>query len=259
MKINNTDQLLNDEDEETIVAPRFDEEETIIAQPVVPLGGAARVQPRPRRPWSFALIIVSVLVGVVIGGAGFYMFQTRTSASNAAHASAPEPVNVAAQPAQPAPTAPTAEAQSETTTPAPSGNAENAQVAENPPDGSGAKNDKAEGKKSEADKKDAEASSVSERRSGSNEGERDVAPKHERKGETDDNSRAAQRDVRPRRTEVDTQAPIPDDSSHAAARARRVEEGLRRAERIRERRRGRRENASRSPDSIQGIFEGQPQ
>jgi hypothetical protein len=254
----------DDEDETTLVAPRFDEEETIIARAVVPLEGGGRVYARRalRRPWPLALILVSALVGVCIGGAGLRFYQTRTSEANGTH----EPVNVAAQ-AQPAPPA---ETKGETTNAESVGSADgsggdgtDARVVENPNVESGAKdaetgakNDEAGGKKTEGDKKrESEAASTSERRAVSDEGAGGT-PKLGKKGE--DESQAARGEQRPRRVEYDTQAPIPDDSSPAAARARRVEDALRRAERARERRRQRRENASRTPDSIEGIFEGQP-
>src|SRR5256885_6641194 len=82
--------LDDDEDEVTLVAPRFDDEETIVARRVVPLeevGHAAHAvaDARPpsatRRPWVLALVFVSSLVGGgVLGGAGFYFYQRRAAA-----------------------------------------------------------------------------------------------------------------------------------------------------------------------------------
>ena len=83
------------DDEETLVAPRFDDEETLVARPVVPLDAGApaiparvRAAPRPaheyrspyapRRSWTFALVLVSVLVGGVLGGAGLYLYQRQS-------------------------------------------------------------------------------------------------------------------------------------------------------------------------------------
>src|SRR5437660_59744 len=105
MKTQEPHQPLTDEDDEvTLVAPRFDDEETIVARRVVPLEevgrdapafAAARARPnsRPpletRRPWLLALVFVSSLVGGgVLGGAGFYFYQ-RSAAPRAAQQRAP--------------------------------------------------------------------------------------------------------------------------------------------------------------------------
>ncbi|HWS89189.1 MAG TPA: hypothetical protein VN282_19610 [Pyrinomonadaceae bacterium] len=81
-------------EETTLVAPRFDDEETLVARPVVPLGGnggapaPARSPARPaheyrrpyapRRSWTLALVLVSVLIGGVLGGAGLYLYQRQS-------------------------------------------------------------------------------------------------------------------------------------------------------------------------------------
>lgn len=84
--------------DETLVTPRFDEEETVLAQPVVPLdapgnegfaagpsapeggpAGASRRRPSARQ-WPLALALASALVGSVIGGLGLYLFQQRERA-----------------------------------------------------------------------------------------------------------------------------------------------------------------------------------
>jgi hypothetical protein len=105
------------DDEATLVAPRFDDEETLVARPVVPLEGNAPAAPAhqyrspyaPRRPWT--LVLVSVLVGGVLGGAGLYLYQRQSRA--------PAESPVAAQPtthadAAQAPAAPAAEGQNTT-------------------------------------------------------------------------------------------------------------------------------------------------
>ena len=150
-------------EEQTLVAPRFDDEETLVARPVVPLDAAeqsAHVSPMPvpaataapayaptRRLLSRAallpLMLVAVLVGGVLGGAGLYFYQRRSGEarqpSNAAPAAATsQPENPSAAPndaAQPAPApaveaaAPTPEAQpsdvATETPPAPEVNAPN--------------------------------------------------------------------------------------------------------------------------------------
>src|ERR1044071_3300518 len=82
-------------EETTLVAPRFDDEETLVARPVVPLDADAhavkppvRTAPRPareyrsprapRRSWTLALVLVSVLIGGVLGGAGLYLYQRQS-------------------------------------------------------------------------------------------------------------------------------------------------------------------------------------
>src|SRR5205085_9587280 len=76
------ERLTVDDDEVTLVAPRFDEEETLVARRVVPLeavGGAARAATRaaapvparqPRRSRVLALAFASALGGGVLGGGG---------------------------------------------------------------------------------------------------------------------------------------------------------------------------------------------
>ncbi|MET0625407.1 MAG: hypothetical protein ABW250_20895 [Pyrinomonadaceae bacterium] len=87
-------------EEATLVTPRFDDEETLVARPVVPLDAeaaqathapapepyAAATPPpayarrfsAPRRSWVLALVLVSVLVGGVLGGAGLYIYQRQS-------------------------------------------------------------------------------------------------------------------------------------------------------------------------------------
>ena len=137
--------LVSGGEEATLVAPRFDDEETLVARPVVPLGEAADAGPpasastrgaartrrpfAPRRSWLFALVIASVLVGGMLGGAGLYLYQRQSQADGAPATplaetqaetqqpppapatepeSAPRP-DAAAQPETPAPEARTAE------------------------------------------------------------------------------------------------------------------------------------------------------
>jgi hypothetical protein len=81
-------------EETTLVSPRFDDEETLVARPVVPLEGGAHVPTpelrpalssngsrsrfAPRRSGMFALLLVSVLIGGVLGGAGLYLYQRQS-------------------------------------------------------------------------------------------------------------------------------------------------------------------------------------
>ena len=108
-------------EEATLVAPRFDDEETLVARPVVPLEEAAEEphalpsmpapSPAPyyrqrfaaRRSWLPALMIASVFIGGVLGGAGLYLYQRQTG-RGAASGAAPQ-AQVPAEAPQPAPTA----------------------------------------------------------------------------------------------------------------------------------------------------------
>ncbi|HWW77532.1 MAG TPA: hypothetical protein VNZ44_19170 [Pyrinomonadaceae bacterium] len=102
-------------EERTRVAPRFDDEETLVARHVVPLGDAdahaheasrAHAAPDPRtasaapnahasarrvpaRPSLLALVLCSVLVGGVLGGAGLYLYQRQSGDAQTPTAPAP--------------------------------------------------------------------------------------------------------------------------------------------------------------------------
>jgi type IV secretory pathway VirB10-like protein len=117
-------------EETTLVAPRFDDEETLVARPVVPFEGgadlpapehtAARPAPvyrspfAPRRSGMLALALACVLVGGVLGGAGLYLYQRQSedpaattaqppaAPSDSAQAPAAEGQNTSTQPEQPA-------------------------------------------------------------------------------------------------------------------------------------------------------------
>lgn len=127
-------------EERTLVAPRFDDEETLVARPVVPLENGAHIDaPVPpargynssfaaRRPWSLALMLVSVLIGGVLGGAGLYLYQRQSqdpAVSPAATTTAEPPATPAdaaqapAAPAEVPQAAPNAEAQVRQTEPPP--------------------------------------------------------------------------------------------------------------------------------------------
>jgi hypothetical protein len=123
-------------EEETLVAPRFDDEETLVARPVVPLDAEtveaqthahapapapyaatplpayARRSLAPRRSWLLALVLISVLVGGVLGGAGLYLYQRQANDDRAVAETPPETpaeTQTQQQQQQPAPE-PTAEA-----------------------------------------------------------------------------------------------------------------------------------------------------
>lgn len=242
-----------DDGEATLVTPRFDEEEITVAQPVVPLGVVGRVaslRPSSLRPRVLALVLVSALAGVVLGGAGIYFYQSRSSAI----AAAPEPSNVPAEVAQPQP-APMTEAandsppQQQSDAPATDDDVKDAATATVAPA-------REAGSKKESARESARESAPAKRKASDDEGASVGVARRGKKGEDD---AVTQSEGRPRRAVYDTQGPIPEDSPQAERRARRVEAGLRRAERVRERQRRRRDNAARSQGgSIEGIFEGQP-
>jgi type IV secretory pathway VirB10-like protein len=105
-----------DEDSDvTLVAPRFDEAAAVTARPVEPLaenglhdrltvGPAPAYAPRPvRRSWVVALVLVSALVGSMLGGIGLRFYQKRQRVAAAAQNVAPvetTPAPVETTPAQ---------------------------------------------------------------------------------------------------------------------------------------------------------------
>src|SRR5947209_6396807 len=118
MKMQEPHQPLLTDEEETLVTPRFDDEETIVARRVVPLEEVTQVAASPkafarrytrlpsatRRTWALALVFVSALAGGVLGGAGLYFYQSRAlaHATNApAQQQANAPANATATAPQP--------------------------------------------------------------------------------------------------------------------------------------------------------------
>ncbi|HJQ34531.1 MAG TPA: hypothetical protein VJ866_20290 [Pyrinomonadaceae bacterium] len=107
-------------EERTLISPRFDDEETLVARPVIPLGDAdahaheasrAHAAPEPQtasaapnarayaparrlpsRPSLLALVLCSVLVGGVLGGAGLYLYQRQSGNAQAPTNAAPAAV-----------------------------------------------------------------------------------------------------------------------------------------------------------------------
>jgi hypothetical protein len=121
-------------EETTLVAPRFDDEETLVARPVVPLGAAAPAAPEPprrdahdyrrpyapRRTWTLGLVLVSVLIGGVLGGAGLYLYQRQSQDPAVSPAAATRPAAHAdAAPAEAQQAAPDAEPSPRQTEPSP--------------------------------------------------------------------------------------------------------------------------------------------
>jgi len=256
----------DDEGEETMVAPRFDDEETMVARPVVPFEevgdapaaaatGAAsmtvappppplysRLRGAPRRSLVAALVLVSVLVGSVLGVAGLYFYQKSKSADAAetrqqeAEAPAAQPTVETASESQARETvAPVA---AEPSTPAPAAEPD----VEDDDDA-----DIAKDKDSDAD----DDRPVVERRNVSEDREPVVTTKRGKKGERDEEIRREAR--RAPRYDEDSRPPVRDEEASDRREARRVGVITYRPRRAR----ARRDNDG-SPDRLRRIFEGQP-
>jgi hypothetical protein len=241
--------LLDDEatlvvsgEETTLVAPRFDDEETLVARPVVPLDADAppaapereaappahaRRRPyAPRRPWLLTLMAVSVLVGGVLGGAGLYLYQRQSQDPAVTPQQQPAaPADAAQAPAaevrQSAPNPEPAARQTETTTAAAPNAAEPAAAPAREP----------------------ENVPAVERRAAPSDGGKPVTPRRGKKGERDE--------------EIERHAPPPSDGNVARAaqpEARRVDSIF-----YRPRRAERRARRGDDVDRLRRIFEGTPQ
>ncbi len=244
------------EPEETLVTPRFDEVETVHAQPVVPLAEVPAGASRGRRfaarrlvSLPVALVLVSALVGVVVGGAGLYFYQHR-SAQNSAADTQTTPAPAEAPPLTEASASASAQVAAPSPEPEETDSAEvvSAEVVE--PEAPA----KTDAKKEEADKSPApEPRKVAER-----DDDYDDSPKRGKKGERD--SEAARRT--PRAERVSSREQARDDDGNSEPGARLSDEIIYRRERRAERqaeRRQRRANRQRSVDRVRGIFEGQPE
>lgn len=250
-------------EETTLVAPRFDDEETQVARPVVPLeDGAIEAAPElpagapaphpardyrspyaSRRPWSLALVLVSVLIGGVLGGAGLYLYQRQSHDPAVNSGAAPQPA-APSEAVQQAP--PAVEGQNatpvEATPPQPDAQAADAHGAEEPP--APARDEEAP---AEAPARETESVSATERRAAPAEG----TPKRGKKGDRD-----GEIERRP--------TPRPDGNLARAdePEARQVDTIFyrqRRAERQAERRAARRARRGDDVDRLRRIFEGTPQ
>lgn len=261
-----------EDNDATLVTPRFDSGEAETAQPVVPLAAvsgeaetydapqgfdAPAYAPRPSRRASLplALVLVSALAGSVFGGAALYFFQKSRQQRPAPTETARPAVGVdASAQTEPAPE----------TEPAPSPTPEEAAavVSELPAevavveDAGDAEDRKVPDAKREDDDDGGDDDSRVTRARPS------VAPpaapvkqgkKGERENDGDENNRAT-RDARPRR--VTRPEPSEDEEYYEdRSGARRVGSIVYGREERRQRRRQRREPAV---DRVRGIFEGQP-
>jgi hypothetical protein len=254
-----TDRVLTaDEGEETMVAPRFDDEETVLARPVVPLEdvGAdavpardaavnaplySRLRNRPRRSLVAALVVVSALAGGVLGGAGLYLYQKNRQAAPAVQQQAEAPAQQQAA-AEPAPESAKPQPVSETKQPqASEPAAPKADAAADGVDDDGAPSD--------ARPAEAESAPPVERRRASEAPDATSNTKRGKKGERDEEIARAPR----RANRDDDDESYRDEASGRAPVARRVGVITYRPRRARARR-----DSDGSADRLRRIFEGQP-
>jgi hypothetical protein len=241
------------EPEETLVTPRFDEVETVHAQPVVPLAevppgtdGGRRFGTR-RASWPLALVLVSALVGVVVGGAGLYFYQHRS-----AETAAGDPQSAPAPAASEAPAVEETAAEVSSSLPPqqaePDAGADAAEVVSAEP---------VEPNAGGAKKEEAERAPAPEPRRAEERDDDASAPKRGKKGEPE--AEAVRRTPRGERVGArETARDVEDDDEPRARLSDEIIYRPRRAERRAEQR-ARRENRQRSVDRVRGIFEGQPE
>jgi hypothetical protein len=276
------------DEEATLIAPRFDAEETVLARPVVPLEEANANAPSasvvsrpyysrlpltpPRRSWMLMLVLVSVLAGGLLGGTALYLYQnhSREDGTSAGAASQPKTSVSTSQAAtlQPTP-APTTEAVSALppSHARPEDNAANASVDEET--GASNSDDKASnsgGKASNSDGKetgtghtrnaerDAENVPAAEDRSEHDEDDRVGTPKRGKKGEHDEQP---ERPRRPANSGGEGRQLSRADAAPDQRDARRVDTIIYRPRRA-TRRAGSRPETAGDADRLRRIFEGQP-
>ena len=259
-----TNQTFADEEgDETIVSPRFDDEETVLARPVVPLeevGDApaaapsataarpstvapaplyTRLRGMPRRSLVAALVLVSALAGSVLGVGGLYLYQKQRNAA-AEEPAAAQQAETSAPVAQPTTEA---EPQNQTT------NSKAAEPTASAPATSETNAREEEENADSAKDKDSDKDvdkSVVERRDASEDRESVATPRRGKKGARDEE---AQREERRARRDEDQSAR--DDGDRPEARRVGVITY-----------RPRRANPRRGPyadtDRLRRIFEGQP-
>jgi hypothetical protein len=255
----------DDEGDETMVTPRFDNEETVLARPVVPfeeVGDAApappvappsnaaqplytRLRAAPRRSLVAVLVLVSVLAGSVLGVGGLYFYQKHRNADATPADEQQQQADVTAPAAQP-----TAEAVSqsrEMSAPATEPSAP-APVASEPEvradDSADSAKDKGSEKAKGSEKTD--DSLIVTRRNVSESRDPVAAPKRGKKGERDEEIQRETR--RSNRDDDEDRAIRADDDRREARRVGVITYRPRRA---------RRDNYG-TPDRLRRIFEGQP-
>jgi hypothetical protein len=263
MKMDETNRTFaDDEGDKTMVTPRFDDEETVLARPVVPFEevGAApaasataappqplytRLRAAPRRSLVAALVLASALGGSVLGVGGLYFYQKHRNADATPAAEQQQ----ADAPAAAQPTAEAASQSRETSAPAaaPSSPAPTTSEPEVQTD-----DDDADSAKDKGSEKADDSPVVTRRNASEDREDSTVAPKRGKKGERDEEIR---RESRRSNRDDDEDRPVrADDSSDDDRReARRVGVITYRPRRARQRR----DNYD-TPDRLRRIFEGQP-
>jgi hypothetical protein len=255
------------DEEMTLIAPRFDDEDTVLARPVVPLEEArtgevsspvsaassySRMPSAPRRSWLFALVLVSVLAGGLLGGAALYLYQNRSRGDGAPADSARQSGTSLPAPSQPAP-APKTETVSlpPTTTPARSEEPASNESLNATEDGASGSDTK------EADTRtvgDAENVPAAAPRNEPDEGVRVGTPKRGKKGEHD---AEIEQPRRPANNEGAGRRLSRADAAPDQREARRVDTIFYRPRRA-ARREGTRRETTGDTDRLRRIFEGQP-
>lgn len=254
----------DDEGEETMVSPRFDDEETVLARPVVPFEevsdahGAAsasappppsysRLRAAPRRSPVAALVLISVLVGSALGVAGLYFYQKHRgdeapAATEQQQADVPAPSAVAQATPEATPESQARETNAHAAEPSAPAPAPIERDARAEGDASSSKGTKRE---------EAEAAPVVEHRNIPESRDAAVNPKHGKKGDRDEEQRREAR--RENRDDVDDHPVRADDGDDNGREARRVGVITYRPRRARMRR----DNYG-NADRLRRIFEGQP-
>lgn len=256
----------DDEGEETMVAPRFDNEETVLARPVVPFKEVSdapattsasalpplysRLRAAPRRSLVAALVLISALVGSALGVAGLYFYQ-KHRADSAPATTEQQQADVPAAAAAQATPEPTSESQArETGAHAAEPSASASAPVPSPTERDARAESDAGSSKGNA-REEADAAPAVERRNVSESRDPVVSSKHGKKGERDEEPRREAR--RENRDDVEDQPVRADDSGDGRREARRVGVITYRPRRVRTRR----ENYGDS-DRLRRIFEGQP-
>jgi hypothetical protein len=246
--------------EETIVAPRFDDEETVLARPVVPfeeVGPDAapaashagmrrpplreRLRGAPRRSLVVTLVLISALAGSVLGGAGLYLYQQHRNTDEAPAATQPQQAGQSRQADAPQP-------DSQPSPQAPAVQQPASQPRPQAPEPAAAEETRQHETVAAARPVEEERAAPAARRDDSEEDSPAVAPKRGKKGDRDGEP---QRASRRRDHDEDEQLSRGDDGE--APSARRVGTITYRPRRARQRR-----DSYGDADRLRRIFEGQP-
>jgi hypothetical protein len=269
--------------DETLVTPRFDEAESVTAQPVVPLAVVSTDEPveafdagmppyvvrrrGQKHLLPLALVLVSALVGSVFGGAGFYLYQKRQQqkANAQAATTTPEQTSSADTSAQPA-AAQMPEAVNESSAAAPAqlpetSDAGNIEVSATRPDVAESEHDDEDRAGDDLSRADERAKiSDAATRKASEESQTVGVVKRGKKGDrVEDDNPVVRREQHPRRATIEPRPARPeDDRGGDEPEARRIDTIIYPRERRRGRGRERRGGEGRVVDRVRGIFEGQP-